>query len=41
MNGEVVFVGGIDNVIDDEQLQRLCDGMVALVAGLQAEDMRA
>ena len=28
-------------VIDDEQLQRLCDGMVALVAGLQAEDMRA
>ena len=28
-------------VIDDEQLQRLCDGMVALVAGLQAADMRA
>jgi adenosylmethionine-8-amino-7-oxononanoate aminotransferase len=27
-------------VIDDGQLQRLCDGMVALVAGLQAEDMR-
>ena len=28
-------------VIDDEQLQRLCDGMVALVASLQDEDMRA
>jgi len=27
-------------VIDDGQLQRLCDGMVALVAGLHAEDMR-
>lgn len=28
-------------VIDDEQLQCLCDGMVALVAGLREEDMRA
>jgi len=28
-------------VIDDAQLRRLCDGMVALVEGLQAEDMRA
>lgn len=28
-------------VINDEQLQRLCDGMVALVAGLRDEDMRA
>lgn len=28
-------------VIDDGQLQQLCDGMVALVQGLQAEDMRA
>ena len=28
-------------VIDDEQLRRLCDGMVALVEGLQDEDMRA
>lgn len=27
-------------VIDDGQLQRLCDGVVALVAGLRAEDMR-
>jgi len=27
-------------VIDDGQLQRLCDGLVALVAGLHAEDMR-
>jgi adenosylmethionine-8-amino-7-oxononanoate aminotransferase len=28
-------------VISDTQLQQLCDGMVALVAGLEAEDMRA
>ncbi|MEG1682067.1 MAG: aminotransferase class III-fold pyridoxal phosphate-dependent enzyme, partial [Stenotrophomonas sp.] len=28
-------------VIDDAQLQQLCDGMVALVASLQEEDMRA
>jgi len=28
-------------VISDAQLHRLCDGMVALVAGLQAEDLRA
>ena len=28
-------------VISDAQLQQLCDGMVALVAGLDAEDLRA
>ena len=28
-------------VIDDVQLQQLCDAMVALVASLQEEDMRA
>jgi len=28
-------------VIDDAQLQQLCAGMVALVASLQEEDMRA
>lgn len=28
-------------VIEDAQLQQLCDGMVALVASLQEEDMRA
>ncbi len=28
-------------VIDDAQLRQLCDGMVALVEGLQAGDMRA
>ena len=28
-------------VIDDAQLQQLCDGMVTLVASLQEEDMRA
>jgi len=28
-------------VIDDAQLQQLCEAMVALVASLQEEDMRA
>jgi len=28
-------------VIDDAQLRQLCDGMLALVEGLQDEDMRA